>query len=96
MTRTVEIPTPAQPLALRMNPTVNGRRCDGTREAIFVLADLVDLETQDWVYDLLDSDGSIWRASVSIWSDKLWLLVDETGSRYWVEQPYPDTGESWR
>jgi hypothetical protein len=79
-----------------MNPTMHGRRCEGTRDAIFVLADLVDLVGQYWVYDLLDSDGSIWRASVSIWSDRLFLLVDETGGRYWLEQPYPTTGESWR
>jgi hypothetical protein len=79
-----------------MNPTVHGRRCEGTRDAVFVLADLVGLNDNDWIYHLLDSEGSIWHASVSTWSDHLWVLVDEAGTRYWLEQPYPTAGESWR
>ena len=85
----IELPTADRPLTLRMNSTRDGHRCEELREIMFVLAELVGLDDYDWVYSLLDVDGALWRASVSIWSDNLWLLVDETAARYWVEQPYP-------
>jgi hypothetical protein len=91
-----EFPTTERPLVVRMNPALNGRRLDDERTAAFVLGELVGLADYDWIYQLLDSEGSIWHASVSIFSDKLWLLVDENGVRHWAEQPYPTAGESWR
>lgn len=79
-----------EPFTIRMNRTESGRRLPETRETTFVQANLTDHDTYDWIYELLDSTGALWRASVTMFEGVLWLLIDEQGTRYWAEQPYPN------
>ena len=92
---TIGIPTRDRPLVLTMNPTAGGKRLDGVRVVEFVHAELVDCTRDDFVYHLADSDGALWLGSVSVYSDRLWLLVDGP-DRYWIDLAYPVTSEEWR